>query len=347
VFLVTQKVSYKGHNDHNEHKGNFSCYKRKGIMEKRKLGQTAIEVAPLCFGGNVFGWTIDEATSFELLDAFEHAGYNFIDTADSYSNWVPGNKGGESETIIGNWMKQKGNRSKMIIATKLGSDLGGGKKGLSRAYMFKEVETSLQRLRTDYIDLYQAHYDDPGTPIEETIQAFDELVKQGKVRTIGASNFSAERMKASLEISSMRNLARYQTLQPLYNLYDRKDFEMQLQSLCLEEGISVIPYFSLASGFLTGKYKSESDFSKSKRGGGMKKYINDRGFRIIDALEKLAAEYDTTPAVIALAWLKQRPAVLAPIASATNKQQLNELIASTALILNDEAMEALNKASEL
>jgi aryl-alcohol dehydrogenase-like predicted oxidoreductase len=316
-------------------------------MEKRKLGTTEIEVAPLCFGGNVFGWTINESTSFELLNAFEDAGCNFIDTADSYSNWVPGNKGGESETIIGNWMKQKGNRSKMIIATKLGSDLGGGNKGLSRAYMFKEVETSLQRLRTDYIDLYQAHYDDPETPVEETLEAFNELIKQGKVRVIGASNFSAERVKSSLQISNTHNIAKYQTLQPLYNLYDRKDFEKELQPLCVQERIGVIPYFSLASGFLTGKYRSENDFSKSKRGGGMKKYMNDRGFRIIDALEKLAAEYHTSPAVIALAWLKQRPSVLAPIASATNTKQLKELIASTALTLNDEAINRLNEASEV
>jgi aryl-alcohol dehydrogenase-like predicted oxidoreductase len=315
-------------------------------MQKRKLGNTTIEVSPICFGGNVFGWTIDESRSFELLDAFEEAGCNFIDTADSYSNWAPGNKGGESETIIGKWMKQRGNRDKIIIATKLGSDLGGGNKGLSRAYMFKEVETSLQRLQTDYIDLYQAHYDDPEIPVEETIAAFDELVKQGKVRTIGASNFSASRLKESLHVSEARKLSRYQTLQPLYNLYDRKDFESELQPLCVEKAIGVIPYFSLASGFLTGKYKSEKDFSKSKRGGGIKKYMNDRGFRIIDVLQQLASECQLTPAAIALAWLRQRPAVLAPIASATTVQQLQEITSSVSLVLNDEAMKALNNASE-
>jgi aryl-alcohol dehydrogenase-like predicted oxidoreductase len=315
-------------------------------MQKRKLGNTRIEVSPLCFGGNVFGWTIDEPRSFELLNVFEEAGCNFIDTADSYSNWVPGNKGGESETIIGKWMKQKGNRDKIIIATKLGSDLGEGNKGLSRAYMFKEVETSLQRLQTDYIDLYQAHYDDPKTPVEETIEAFDELVKQGKVRAIGASNFSASRLKESLQVSEARNRSRYQTLQPLYNLYDRKDFENELQPLCIDNSISVIPYFSLASGFLTGKYRTEKDFSKSKRGGGMKKYMNARGFRIIDVLQKVANEYQSTPAAIALAWLRQRPAVLAPIASATTVQQLQEITSSVSLSLNDEAMSALNHASE-
>lgn len=315
-------------------------------MEKRKLGQTNMAVAPLCFGGNVFGWTINETTSFQLLDTFEEAGFNFIDTADSYSNWAPGNKGGESETILGKWMKQKANRTNMIIATKLGSDLGGGNKGLSAAYITKQVETSLKRLDTDYIDLYQAHYDDPETPVEETLQAFTDLVKEGKIRAIGASNFEVERLKLSLRTSETNNLATYQTLQPLYNLYDRVDFENNLQSTCIENNISVIPYFSLASGFLTGKYRSEHDFKKSKRGEGMKKYLNDRGYRIIDALNELAISYGKTPAAIALAWLKQRASVLAPIASATSVQQLQEIIASATITLDDASMKTLNQASD-
>jgi aryl-alcohol dehydrogenase-like predicted oxidoreductase len=319
--------------------------KQNDSMEKRKIAQTTMEVAPLCFGGNVFGWTIDEATSFTLLDAFAAAGLNFIDTADSYSNWAPGNKGGESETIIGKWMKQKGNRQQIIIATKLGSDLGGDNKGLSRRYMMKAVEGSLKRLQTDYIDIYQAHYDDPSTPIEETLESFNDLIKQGKVRAIGASNFSAGRLSESLDISRKKQLASYQTLQPLYNLYDRAEFEKELQSICIEKQISVIPYFSLASGFLTGKYRSEKDFTKSTRGEGMKKYMNDRGFSIIASLNSLAKEYNVTPAAVALAWLKQRPSILAPIASATTHQQLTEIIASTRLQLSHDAIQKLNEAS--
>lgn len=314
-------------------------------MEKRKLGQTDIKVPPLCFGGNVFGWTIDEATSFQLLDAFEEAACNFIDTADSYSNWVPGNKGGESEMIIGKWMKEKRNRGKMIIATKLGSDLGGGNKGLSRNYMIKAVEGSLKRLQTDYIDLYQAHYDDHETPLVETLEAFDALIKQGKVRAIGASNFTLERLKESIDLSSSRQLASYQTLQPEYNLYEREKFENGLQQACVDAQISVIPYFSLASGFLTGKYRSASDFHKSKRGEGMKKYMNERGFRIIDALHTVAADHQTTPAAIALAWLRDRPSIVAPIASATNKQQLKEIISSTSLKLESAHVKLLDDAS--
>jgi len=314
-------------------------------MEKRRIGRSDIWVAPLCFGGNVFGWTIDEPTSFRLLDAFKDAGLNFIDTADSYSNWVPGNKGGESEIIIGNWMKQKGNREQVILATKLGSDLGGGNKGLSKNYMIRQVETSLKRLQTDYIDLYQAHYDDPATPVEETLEAFHQLVRQGKVRITGASNFSADRFAESLKMSRERNITSYQTLQPLYNLYDRAEFEKELQPLCIENQVSVIPYFSLASGFLTGKYRSENDFAKSKRGEGMKKYMNDRGFRILDALNQVAAEYEQSPAAIALCWLKQKPAILAPIASATSIAQLQELIKATDLKLSAESMQFLDQAS--
>jgi aryl-alcohol dehydrogenase-like predicted oxidoreductase len=313
-------------------------------MEKRQLGNSGIEVAPLAFGGNVFGWTIDEPTSFKLLDAFVDAGFNLIDTADSYSRWKEGNHGGESETIIGNWMKQRGNRDKVIIATKVGSDMGEGK-SLKKNYIFKAVEDSLKRLQTDHIDLYQSHFDDLSTPVEETMDAYAELVKQGKVKAIGASNLSIERLKQSVEYSESKGLPRYETLQPLYNLYDREVFEKEFQQYCLEKNISVINYYSLASGFLTGKYRSENDLSKSARGGGVKKYLNDRGFKILQALDEVAKRYNTKPATISLAWLMAQPTIAAPIASATNTQQLNDLIASANLKLDKEAIDVLNKAS--
>ena len=313
-------------------------------MEKRELGNSGIEVAPLAFGGNVFGWTIDEPTSFKLLDAFVDAGFNLIDTADSYSRWKEGNYGGESETIIGNWMKQRGNRDKVIIATKVGSDMGEGK-SLKKNYIFKAVEDSLKRLQTDHIDLYQSHFDDLSTPVEETMDAYAELVKQGKVKAIGASNLSIERLKQSVEYSESKGLPRYETLQPLYNLYDREGFEKELQQYCLQKNIAVINYYSLASGFLTGKYRSENDLSKSARGGGVKKYLNDRGFKILQALDEVAKRYNTKPATISLAWLMAQPAIAAPIASATNTEQLNDLIASTNLKLDKEAIDVLNKAS--
>src|SRR5687767_12905714 len=251
------------------------------VMEQRILGKTGFRVAPWAFGGNVFGWTINEAASFQLLDAFMAAGCNLIDTADSYSRWVPGNQGGESETIIGNWMKRRGNRSQVVIATKLGSDLGDGKKGLSRRYMLRAVEASLKRLQTDYIDLYQSHFDDPETPVEETMEAFAELVKQGKIRAAGASNLSAQRLRQSLEFCRKSGLPGYETLQPEYNLYERKLYEADYEPIVLEEGLSVLNYFALASGFLTGKYRSGADAGKSTRGGGIiAKYINPRGMRI-------------------------------------------------------------------
>ena len=315
-------------------------------ITKRLLGNSGIEVAPLTLGGNVFGWTIDEKKSFAILDAFHTAGYDFIDTADVYSRWFPGNKGGESETIIGRWMKVRKNRDKIIIATKVGGDMGQGKKDLSAAYILKAVEDSLSRLQTDYIDLYQSHYDDPATPVEETLEAYSKLVKQGKVRVIGASNFTPERLLQSLEASKQSGYPVYQTLQPLYNLYDREVFERELQPICIEHGIGVIPYYSLASGFLTGKYRSDKDLGKSARGGGNKKYLNDRGFRILDALDAVAAQFKSTPASIAIAWLQTRPSVVAPIASATSADQLNALISAAQLRLDANSIGLLNNASE-
>jgi aryl-alcohol dehydrogenase-like predicted oxidoreductase len=315
-------------------------------MEKRKLGDSGIAVAPLAFGGNVFGWTVNEKMSHALLDAFVAAGFNLIDTADSYSRWVPGNKGGESESIIGSWIKSRGNRDKVIIATKVGSDMGQGKKDLSRKYILQEVENSLKRLQTDYIDLYQSHYDDLTTVVEETLAAYDLLVKQGKVRVIGASNLTPERLLRSIETSKQYGYPVYQTLQPLYNLYDRETFERELEPICIEHGLGVIGYYSLASGFLSGKYRSEHDLSKSPRGGGIKKYLNERGFRILAALDRVAGELQSTPAGVALAWLIARPSVTAPIASATSIEQLNALIKATGLKLDVSSIALLNNASE-
>jgi len=314
-------------------------------VQKRKLGNSGLEVAPLVFGGNVFGWTVDEASSFKLLDAFVGAGFDFIDTADTYSRWVPGNKGGESETIIGKWVKRRGNRSKVVIATKAGMEMAPDKKGLSKAYLLQEVEESLKRLQTDYIDLYQSHTDDASTPQEETAEAYAQLVKQGKVRAIGASNFSAERLGQALQISKQHGYPSYQSLQPHYNLYDRADYETALEPLCRDQGLGVISYFSLASGFLTGKYRSEADLSKSARGQGIKKYLNERGFRILDALDNVAKQVGSTPAAVSLAWLLARPSITAPIASATNLEQLGALVAATKLKLDRSAVDALNVAS--
>jgi len=310
------------------------------------LGKSGLEVAPLAFGGNVFGWTVDESSSFKLLDNFVAAGFNLIDTADVYSYWVPGNHGGESETIIGNWLKNSGDREKVVIATKVGMEMGPDKKGLSRSYIFKAVEGSLRRLQTDYIDLYQSHTDDPETPIEETLSAYSELIKQGKVRAIGASNFTAERLKESIRLSEEKGLPRYESLQPLYNLYERADYETNLEPVCVEEGIGVIPYFALASGFLTGKYRREADLSKSPRGQGVKKYLDERGMRILNALDRVAKQHKSTPTRVALAWLVARPSITAPIASATNLEQLNDLIEGANLVLDAESMEILNQASE-
>lgn len=315
-------------------------------MEKRKLGNTTLSFAPLAFGGNVFGWTADEKRSFELLDAFTANGFTFIDTADVYSYWATGSKGGESETIIGNWLQQRGNRDKVIIATKVGSMPGPEPKDLSKAYILKAVETSLQRLKTDYIDLYQSHYDDVGTPVEETLEAYAQLVKEGKVRFIGASNITPERLLQSLQASEQHGYPRYESLQPQYNLYEREAFESQFLPVCLQYNLGVINYYSLASGFLTGKYRSEADLGKSVRGGGLKKYLDARGLRILAALDSVAAQYNATPAQIALAWLNAKPGIVAPIASATSVEQLDELCKGAAIKLDDLAVTQLDEASD-
>lgn len=314
-------------------------------MKKRRIGNSGLEVYPLAFGGNVFGWTVDEATSFDLLDAFVASGFNLIDTADSYSRWVPGHGGGESETIIGKWLKKSGNRKKVVIATKVGSEMGPNKKGLSKSYILRAAEDSLQRLQTDYIDLYQSHFDDPATSFEETLEAYAQLITQGKVRAIGASNYSAERLSHALQTGKQHGYPLYQSLQPLYNLYDRADYETNLEPLCQKEGLGVITYFSLASGFLTGKYRSENDLAKSARREFVKKYMNERGFRIIDAVDRAAKRLDSTPARVSLAWLIARPGITAPISSATSLEQLNDLIEATKLKLDNSSIEFLNQES--
>jgi aryl-alcohol dehydrogenase-like predicted oxidoreductase len=313
-------------------------------MPTRQLGATGIQVSTLCLGGNVFGWTADETTSFAILDAFVDSGLNFVDTADVYSTWVPGHPGGESENVIGAWFARSGKRDKVILATKLGKEMGGDKKGLSKSYMFRAVEDSLRRLRTDYIDLYQSHADDPETPLEETLEAYSQLIRQGKVRAIGASNYGAARLAEALEVSAQRGLPRYECLQPHYNLCERA-YEAELEPLCRRAGIGVIPYFSLAGGFLTGKYRSEADLGKSPRGGGVKKYLNPRGFAILQALDEIAAQLRATPGQVALAWLMARPGITAPIASATNLTQLKDLLAATALELDSSAIAALDRVS--
>ncbi|MDQ2776245.1 MAG: aldo/keto reductase [Acidobacteriota bacterium] len=315
------------------------------MSTRRKLGNSGLEVSTLCFGGNVFGWTADEPTSFELLDAFVTAGFNFIDTADVYSTWVPGHHGGESEAVIGKWLKQTGKRKDVVIATKVGMEMGAGQKGLSKKYIQQAVEQSLKRLQTDYIDLYQSHTDDGQTPLEETLSTFAELIQQGKVRAIGASNYSAQRLTESLRVSSEKNLPRYEVLQPLYNLYDRAPYETDLENVCVREGLGVITYFSLAAGFLSGKYRSDADLAGRERSKTVKKYLNDRGFKILGALDRVAKDYGVTPAQIALAWVMARPSVTAPIASATNLEQLDSLIKATELQLSEDAVRTLDEAS--
>ena len=314
-------------------------------MEKRRLGRSDLMVSPLCLGGNVFGWTADEATSFKVLDAYADAGLNFIDTADVYSTWVPGHKGGESEVIIGKWMKARGNRGKLVIATKVGSEMGPNQKGLSKSYIGSAVEASLQRLQTDYIDLYQSHRDDLDTPQQETLGAYEELIRDGKVRAIGASNFTAARLKEALDISAELGLPRYESLQPKYNLSDRAEYEAELEPLCRREEIGVIPYYGLASGFLTGKYRSDADFGKSVRGGRMAAYLDDRGRRILAALDAVAARKNATPAQIALAWLMARPGITAPIASATSVEQIRGLVQATKVLLDNDDIAQLDRAS--
>lgn len=315
-------------------------------MEKRKLGNTDLLVSPVTFGGNVFGWTLDEKKSFEVLDGFIAAGFNFIDTADVYSRWVPENKGGESETIIGNWMKARNNRNQIILATKVGSNMDpNGEKCLSKKYILEEVDASLLRLKTDYIDLYQTHYDDPETPVQETLEAYDQLIRAGKVRWIGASNLSPERFKESLETSERLSLPKYQTFQPEYNLYKREGFEKEMEQICIDHQIGVINYYALASGFLTGKYRSEADFGKSQRGSAIKEYMNPRGFRILKALDEVSEQYNASLASVAIAWLIARPSVTSPIASVTSLNQLKDLVRAAALKLDIEDISILDEAS--
>jgi aryl-alcohol dehydrogenase-like predicted oxidoreductase len=313
-------------------------------VEYRKLGRTGLKVSPLCLGGNVFGWTCDESASQAVLDAYAAAGGNFIDSADVYSRWAPGNQGGESEAILGRWMQERGNRSAMIIATKAGSPMGEGpnERGLSRQRIMQAVEDSLRRLQTDYIDLYQAHIDDGTTPLEESLRAFDDLVSQGKVRYIGASNYSAWRLTEALWISDKAGYARYDTIQPRYNLIDRADFERELEPMCLAHSVGVIGYSSLASGFLSGKYRREGAMPTSARAGGVQqRYFHDRGWAVLAAVEQVATARDATPTQVALAWLLSRPAVTAPIASATSPAQLAELVGALELKLNREEIGAL------
>jgi aryl-alcohol dehydrogenase-like predicted oxidoreductase len=314
-------------------------------MKNNTIGNTDITTAPLAFGGNVFGWTADEAMSFRLLDAFVDAGFNLIDTADVYSHWAPGNKGGESETIIGKWLKRNGKRDRVVIATKVGKEMGPDRKGLSAAYVRQAVEDSLRRLQTDVIDLYQSHDYDPDTPLEETLGAFDRLKGEGKIRAIGASNHDARQLAKALAVSVRLGLPRYACLQPLYNLYDRADFEGELEPLCRKQGLGVITYFSLASGFLTGKYRSEEDLADRPRAEMVKKYLDARGQRILAALDEVARERDRSPAAIALAWLVAQPTVTAPIASATNLEQLQTLIEAATMELDAEAIDKLSAAS--
>jgi len=297
------------------------------------------------FGGNVFGWTVDDAMGFQLLDSFVAAGFNAIDTADVYSKWVPGHTGGESETLIGKWLKRSGNREKVIIATKVGIEMGPGRKGLSRARILSAAEESLSRLQTDYIDLYQSHTDDSETPLEETLGAYADLIRQGKVRAIGASNYKANRLAAALELSKKSGLPRYESLQPHYSLVERAQYESELAPLCSKEGLGVINYYPLASGFLTGKYRSEADLKKSPRGQSVKKYLNERGLKTLAALDQVAQKHSATPAQVALAWCWARPGITAPIVSATNLEQLKELMQSVNLQLDRASIELLNQAS--
>lgn len=314
-------------------------------MQRRPLGTTGFTVAPLALGGNVFGWTADEPTSFRILDAFVAAGGDLIDTADSYSRWAAGHVGGESETVIGRWIKQRGRHDDVVIATKVGSDMGLGKKHLGRDYVLRAAEDSLRRLGVEAIDLYQSHWDDDATAFEETLDAYQRLMQQGKVRAIGASNLTANRLRQALAISDAHRLPRYATLQPHYNLYERASFEGPLQALCVEENLGVIPYFSLAAGFLTGKYRSPADFDKSPRGKGMAKFLTERGHAILRALDAVAERLSATPAQVALAWLMSRDGVTAPIASATSVAQLEEIMPATRLTLDNDARRALEAAS--
>ncbi len=315
-------------------------------MKKIRIGQTNLEVAPFNLGGNVFGWTLDEKKSFEVLDAFVDAGFNFIDTADMYSHWANGGVGGQSETIIGKWMKARGNRDKLVIATKVGGPTGVSETNSSRTHILEGVEKSLQRLQTDYIDLYYLHYDDGKTPVEETLTAFAELIKSGKIKHIAASNISPERLKESLEFSDKNKLPKYQALQPLYNLVERKDYETNYAPIVAEHHLTVFPYYALAAGFLTGKYRSEADFNKSPRGQGAAKYLNEQGLNILKALDQLAEKHNAVPATVALAWLSAQPSVGGPLASATSAKQLHQLLSYTSLKLDTADLALLDEVSK-
>ncbi|ATL49344.1 alcohol dehydrogenase [Chitinophaga caeni] len=315
-------------------------------MNKRNIGLSELNIAPWMLGGNVFGWTIGAEQSFHVLDAFTSAGFNSIDTADAYSTWVPGNQGGESETIIGQWFQKRKNRSGIILATKVGSTMPRSpKKILKKAYILKAVEDSLRRLQTDYIDLYQSHYDDPETPVEETLEAYWTLIKSGKVRYIGASNFSPGRLVESINTSKTLHLPGYVSLQPQYNLYDRADYEANYAKICQEQQLGVIPYYSLASGFLSGKYRDKADLDKSKRGSGIDKYLDNRGFSILQAMDEVAERHHCSLAAIALAWLMARPGITAPIASATKVEQVKQLAKAATIKLSGAELELLNNAS--
>jgi aryl-alcohol dehydrogenase-like predicted oxidoreductase len=316
------------------------------MMEYRPLGRSQLQVSPLCFGGNVFGWTADERTSFSLLDAWIDAGVNFVDTADVYSRWAPGHSGGESESVIGRWIRQGGRRKQLVIATKVGNDMGEGRIGLKPQRIREAVEASLRRLHVDCIDLYQAHRDDESTPLEETLDAFGRLIAEGKVRAIGASNYTAPRLRAALETSARLGLPRYESLQPLYNLYDRFEFEEDLQALCRREHVGVINYYALAAGFLTGKYRSPEDAAKSPRGKMVvQKYLDPRGQRILRALDEAAERSGGTPAQVAIAWVMAQPGISSPIASATSLAQLQELVEAAQLRLDAATMALLDEAS--
>ena len=314
-------------------------------MQHRNLGRSGIAVPPIVFGGNVFGWTLDKTASHRILDRLVEVGLNAIDTADMYSTWVPGNQGGESEAIIGDWLAARGNRAKVTVFTKVGMKMGSGEEGLSRAWIMREADASLKRLRTDVIDLYQAHRDDPNTPLEETLGAFADLIKAGKVRTIGASNYSSPRLRAALETSTKLGLPRYETLQPHYNLMEREGFEAELGPLCAAEGLGVINYYALASGFLSGKYRSAADFGKSARGSGMAKYLTPRGHAVLGALDTVAKDLSATPAQVAMAWLLAKPVISAPIASATTEAQVDDLVKAASLTLSADAVAKLDAAS--
>jgi aryl-alcohol dehydrogenase-like predicted oxidoreductase len=314
-------------------------------MRTRKPGTTDLEVPVIVLGTNVFGWTVAEPDAFRILDRAFDYGLNFLDTANSYSTWVPGNRGGESETIIGNWLARSGKRDKMILATKVGWEMGDGRMGLAPDYIMEQAEDSLRRLQTDHIDVYFAHKDDPDTPLTDTLRAFQSLVEQGKARVIGASNYTGARLREALETSRRHHLESYQVLQPLYNLLEREPYESDLAPVVQEYGLGVTPYFGLAGGFLTGKYRSESDVKNTPRGGMAAKYMNDRGRAVLEALDEVARQYRSTPARVALAWLIARPGITAPIASVSNENQLVDLVEAAALDLDQVAMEKLNAAS--